>query len=275
MATGTASNGTTPQGFLLKTANGTTWTAVSLPAADNVLYFDDIDCTAGASATCAAVGATPSGSVVVTSTNSPSGTWSDQTPTGLTGYTTSGVPIEINNTSLAPSQYVTAVTAGGSTNTAVLPTLYPFTNGYGLWAGDCQAESNSYNTTQAATTPGGTSGITSGMSTPTVPLGLAAVQVVHKTGTLIGLPYSGVALTLKVPSNSNGCGQDTYTLQSTGADGLSRTLVPFGTYNVYVNGSGTLYGSLVVAGSTETLTVISGTTVTTTATLPNPVTVGA
>ena len=57
-----------PAGFLIDTANlgGTTtsWSAAGLPSTDAVLYFDDVDCTGGASGTCSAVGATPTGAVV-------------------------------------------------------------------------------------------------------------------------------------------------------------------------------------------------------------------
>ncbi len=271
MATGTQSTGA-PAGFLLATSNGTTWTAVSLPSSDaNVAYFDGVSCTSGASATCSAAGASPTGSVIVTSTGGPTGSWSDQTPTGLSGNAATGIPIEINNSGLLPSQYINAVTPGASPNVTLLPDLYPFSGGYGLWAGDCAAEASSYNVAKAATTPGGTSGITNGMSTPTVPLGLVAVKVLNASGVNTGLPHAGVILTLTVPTNANGCGTDTYTLQTSGADGLSRTLVPYGTYNL--SAGGTAEGTVVVSGNATTLTTTSG--VVTTVSLPNPVTVSA
>ena len=76
-----------------------------LPTADYIHYFGDIDCTSGASGTCAAVGATPNGAVILTSVNGPAGNWSDTTPTGSipvnsTGTITNGIPIEINNNDL-------------------------------------------------------------------------------------------------------------------------------------------------------------------------------
>ena len=52
----------------------------------------------------------------------------------------SGIPVEINNTNLNPSPYANAVTAGAAANITQLPDLYPFNNGYGLFAGDCPAE---------------------------------------------------------------------------------------------------------------------------------------
>jgi hypothetical protein len=264
MASGTLSTGT-PAGFLLDATNlgaATTWSSATLPAADNILYFDDIDCTTGASSTCAAVGATPTGAVVLSSAvgGGVNGTWSDQTPTGLSGNTVSGVPIEVNNANLlsgitttpTTQTYVNAITAGG-TNPTQLPLLYPFAGGYNVFAGDCPAESNSaYNVVQAATIPGGISGTTTGMSTPTVPLGLLSIAVANP---LSGLPHSGVTLTLK--ATTSGCTGDTYTLPTTGPDGLSRVDVPYGSYSLYANGSATAYGTLVVGANTV---VLSGAT---------------
>jgi hypothetical protein len=276
MAAGTSTSGP-PQGFLLQTADASSWSNVGLPSSDNVLYFDDIDCTSGTSATCSAVGATSTGTAIVTSTNGPGGSWADQTPSGLSGLATTGIPVETNNSGLSPTNSVNVVTAGASANVTQLPALYPFPGGYPLWAGDCVAEQNGYNTSQATTIPGGVSGSTASMATPTIPLGLVSVQVAHKTGTSQGLPYAGVGLTLTVAANANGCGQDTYTLQTTGVDGLSRTEVPYGTYTLstVIGATTTAYGTITVAGSTTTLTTTGGTPVTTTVALPSPVTVSS
>jgi Tfp pilus assembly protein PilV len=272
MATGTLAS--SPVGFLIDTANlgGTTtsWSAAGLPSSDNILYFDDIDCTGGASGTCSAVGATPTGAVVLTSTGGPSGSWADVTPAGISGNASAGVPVEINNSGLnsgltANQTYVTAVTAGGSSNATALPVVFPFLGGYNLFAGDCPSESNAYDVVNATTIPGGISGSTIGMPSPTVPLGLASLQV---NAPLTGLAHAGVTVSLKTTAVA-GCGTDTYNLPTTGADGLSRTAVPYGSYSVFLNGSTTAYGTLVVSGNTETLsgaTAGNGTYV-----LPNPV----
>ena len=60
---------------------------------------------------------------------------------------------------------------------------------------------------------------------------------------------------MKTYQPAAGCGSDTYSLQAAGADGLSRTLVPYGTYSLYVNGSGTAYGTVAVGETSATLTV--------------------
>lgn len=252
MGAGTLSG--SPAGFLLYTTTlgGTTtsWINPSLP--DQVLYFDGIDCTPGASGTCAAVGATPTGAVVLTSTTGPAPV-SDVTPAGLSGNTTTGVPVEINNTSLnsgltANQSYVNAITAGGTTNVTQLPQVFPFSGGYNMFAGDCPSEgTNTYTVAQATTIPGGT-------SATTVPLGLLSVKVTTPSGSLA---HSGVTLQIKTTAVA-GCGTDTYTLPTTAADGLSRTAVPYGSYSLFVNGSSTAYTTVVVTGNTA---VVSGATV--------------
>jgi hypothetical protein len=267
VAMGTGTNGSgQPQGYLLSTADGSNWSPEPLPSSDYVLYFDDIDCTSGASATCAAVGATPSGAVILTTTNGPAGNWSDTTPTGSVpvnsaGTTTTGIPIEINSNTLV-NPFTTAVTTGAPSNATQLTNLYPVPGGYGLWAGDCQyeASSNGYNVASLTAQPGGSTNVT-------VPLGLLSVQVLHSA---TGLPYAGApALTIKSATALCTTGE-TYTLQAAGADGLSRTAVPIGSYSLYVNG--TLYGTVVVGGNSVNLTVGAAVT---TAVPPNPVTAKA
>jgi hypothetical protein len=238
---------------------------VSTPSADDILYVNDIDCTGGSSGTCAAVGATMTGAVILASGSGPSGSWSDQTPSGLSGYVTNGIPIEINNSGLLPNTYATSVTAGATSNATQLPVLYPFASGYSLWAADCQTEAQSLSsyTAQAATIPGGTSGVT-------VPLGLLSLQLTHAA---TGLPYFNATVT--ITAATSGCPADTYTLQTTDAAGLSRTEVPYGTYSVSINGS-TKIATLVVSGNSSAVQVTSGsTTTTTTYTLPTPVPVSA
>jgi hypothetical protein len=262
-AIGTGANASgLPQGYLLSTSDGATWSPEPLPASDYFLYFDHIDCTTGALGTCSAVGATPSGAAILTSTNGPAGNWTDTTPNGNTpfnaqGTVTNGVPIEIQNNGLVNPD-TTAVTQGAASNVTQIPNLYPFAAGYGLWAGDCANEGLPiYNVASPATQPGGTTNVT-------VPLGLLSVQVKH---IFSGLPYAGATLTIK--SATAGCTTgEQYTLQAAGADGMSRTEVPYGSYTLYINGSATSYGTLSVGGNSVTLTAGSAVT----ATLPTPVT---
>ncbi len=253
MATGTSASN--PQGLLFYTTNsGTNWYSATLPASDSMQYFDGISCVTGGTGTCSAVGATPTGSVVLTTSTGPGGSWSDQTPSGLSGYSATGIPLEIsNNNGLLPSAYINAVTAGANPNATQLPAVYPLTQQYSLFAGDCSTEANAYNTSSFATIPGGITGVTAGLSSPTVPLGLLPVQVVHKSGVDVGQAYAGATLTITATTAS--CNADNYTIQTAGADGLSRTQVPYGTYNIFVNGSATAAGTVTVAGVPSQVTV--------------------
>ncbi len=244
--TGSGTNASSqPSAFLLASSGGTTtWNSVSLPTANPAFYLNDIDCTtSGSPIYCSAVGSSATGAVELASSTGPGGTWSDQTPSGLSGNVTQGVPIEINNTNLLPNPYANAVTAGASPNVSVLPDLYPFNGGYGLFAGDCSTElgAGSFNLSQASTTPGATSNVT-------VPLGLVSVQALHASGASVGLPYAGATFKLTATSASP-CTADQYTLQTAGPDGLSRTEVPYGSYTLSVTGTSTVTQSVVVGGS--------------------------
>ena len=253
-----------PQGHLFTTTNGTSWTDVATAAVQAAFYLSGVACGTGStSSPCTAVGAGPNGAVALTAPSGPGSTWSTGTPTGLTGNAAGGIPVEINNSGLpASSQYINAIKAGSGTPLTSLPLLYPFAGGYGIWAGDCQQEATTYNVAVASTVPGGTSGLTSGMPVPTLPLGVVRLAVTHSSGA-VGTPYVAVAPTLTTST----CGTtDTYTLQTTGTDGLSTTEVPYGTYTLSIAGSSK--GTLTVGADTVALGAA-------TAVSPAPLAVGA
>jgi Tfp pilus assembly protein PilV len=261
--TGAGTNAATqPVAFLLASTGGTTsWSSLGLPGANPALYLGDIDCVPTGTTYCSAVGAGASGAVELVSSTGPAGAWADDTATGLSGLTATGLPVEIGNATLAPSTYQTVVTPGWTTTRPAnpLPPLYPFVSGYSMFAGDCQAESNpGLNVAQAATVPGASSSVT-------IPLGLLSIQVLHTSGTSVGLPYAAT-LSLVSTTSGSGCGADTYPLQSAGVDGVSRTEVPYGTYTL----------TIVTAGGTTTVpnVTVGGSSVTVGATsylLPTPV----
>jgi Tfp pilus assembly protein PilV len=226
----------------------TTWSSVGLPTANPAFYLGDIDCASPGSTTsyCTAVGANGTGAIELSTNGGPTGTWSDTTPSGLSGAAVGGIPIEINNANLTPASSVNLVTAGWTGTLATpLPPVFPFTSGYSVWAGDCSSEGQTYNSATVATVPGGSS------ATATVPLGLLAVQVLHSTGASTGLPYAAAALTL---TSAAPCAGDNYTLQTTGPDGLSRTEVPYGPYSLKIvtGGGTTTITGITVGGSTVT-----------------------
>ncbi len=239
-----------PVAFLLASSGTTTtWSSASLPTGNPALYLNGVGCLQSGTTYCSAVGAGASGAVELVTSSGPTGTWGDETATGLSGLNASGIPVEINNANLQPNTYQTFITPGWTTTPATpLPPLFPFINGYSMYAGDCQSESvPGLNVVQATTVPGGT-------SSATVPLGLFSVQVLHSTGTSVGLPYAAT-LSLQSTESGSGCGADTYPLQSAGVDGLSRTEVPYGTYtlNITTAGGTTTVSSVTVAGSSVTV----------------------
>jgi trimeric autotransporter adhesin len=267
--TGSGTNTTTtqPSAFLWGSSGGTAtanWQAVSLPTSNPALYLSGISCTTSGSPTyCSAVGASATGAVVLSSNSGPTGSWAAVTPANLTGSYVQGVPIEANNSNLSPNPSATVVPAGGATDATSLPDIYPFSGGYSLLAGDCYTSpelgAGSFNVAQATTTPGAS-------SSATIPLGMIEVQVLHASGAQIGFPYSGATLTLTSTATAP-CGTDSYTLPTTGPDGLSRTAVPYGSYTLTVTTSSstttvanvTVGGSSVTVGSTNYL-------------FPNPIT---
>jgi Tfp pilus assembly protein PilV len=256
--TAIGTNGTLqPTAFLFGSSGGTAsanWSSVGIPQGNPALYLSDIDCTtSGAPTYCSAVGANESGAVVLTSNGGVTGGWVDQTPNGLAGLSAQGIPVEINNVGLLPSSVENVVTPGASANVTQLSDLYPFVSGYGIFAGCSSAElgPGSFNLNQATTVPGGTSSVV-------VPLGVLSVQALHLTGNAIGLPYAGA--TFQLTASSGGCAGATYTLQTAGPDGLSRTQVPYGSYTLKVTGVSpsvtipvTVGGSSVVANGSTVL----------------------
>jgi Tfp pilus assembly protein PilV len=262
-ATGVGTNASSlPSAFLLSSSGGVAsgnWSQNSLPTANPAVYLSDIDCTTSGSPTyCSTVGASTTRAVELASSSGPSGSWADQTPSGLSGYADPGVPVEINNTGLLPTTYVNEVQAGAASNITQLPDLYPFVSGYGLFAGDCSAElgTGQFNVSQASTVPGGT-------SSATVPLGLVVVQALHASGTSVGLPYSGATVTLT--ATTSGCNGDVYTLPAAGPDGLSRAEVPYGQYTLSVTGGVASTEAITVGGNS--LTAPAGIVL-----FPNPIT---
>jgi len=237
-----------------------TWAGVSpWPTADaGTLYLTGISCTpTSGTSTCSAVGASPSGAVIMMSSAGPGGTWNDTANSGLTltGSPTASIPIELtrggtngifktNGSQGFWNPVVGEPTAGQIiANTLSISDIFPFAAGYGLSAGDCPNEDNTNGagSVLATTVPGNT------VSPPvvTVPLGVLPIQV---TSLSTGLPASGDVLTLTATTVGSGCSSDNYTLQPTGPDGLSRTEVPFGSYSLKVTaGSSSKTSTLVVA----------------------------
>ena len=246
------------------TGGSWSWNPVTVPSGSTYRFFTGVACEAKPSAsrsTCAAVGGTSSGPVVLTSGSGPSGTWSTSTPSSLSGATVSGIPLETTQ-SIIPNWTTQVAAVTGATNASSLPSvLYPQAYGYNVAAGDCVTEATSASIAALNAPPGGT-------ASATVPLGLLALQVINSSLA----PVGGATVTLTATSTTsptNVCGADKYVLPVTDAFGQSRVAVPYGTYSYQVKVGGTTTSPSaaieVDAGSTK---VTNGTAATTY--LPSP-----
>lgn len=257
--TGASSPGQLLVGSL--TGGSWAWNSAIAPAG-TVDFFTGVACEAPPSpsaSACAAVGATPSGPVILTSANGPQGTWTAQTPSSLPGATVTGIPLEI--APATTSSWTTPVAAGGTTNATTLGmVLYPWASGYSLVAGDCSAEATNFSTTTLSAAPGGP-------ASAVVPLGLAALKLV----TTSGAPVSGATITLT--STSCGANGDTYVLPVTDPAGFTRTAVPYGTYSYTVNSGGMAAPADTITVGASSLVLTTSTPTTTTAYLPSSLSV--
>ena len=198
------------------------WNPASLPANENLQYLVGVSCMTPAvagSATCAAVGATPTGSAILASSTGPAGTWTDLTPNSLSGQVVTGIPLE--TAAAGTTNWLVQINAGGTPNATTLPNiLYPQASGYSIVAGDCQAEATSAAIANLNAEPGGSAQVT-------VPLGLLPLQLIGSNGS----PLSGATITI----TSTQCGTaDSYNLPVTDATGVTQASVPYGTYSYTV-----------------------------------------
>ena len=217
------------------------WNSANIPANENLQYLIGVACmyqNGSLSTTCAAVGASPAGSVILTSPTGPTGVWSNQTPTSLDGSVVLGIPLEIapSGTSSWTTQVQSSTTTAANATT-LGPPLYPFAPGYSIAAGDCPAEAISTAIANLNAPPGGNAQVT-------VPLGLVPLELVNSSGA----PVSGATITL----TSTVCGgsADFYNLPLTDATGVTMASVPYGTYSYTVT-----QGSSAVAHTAVTLTI--------------------
>ncbi|MGO9028725.1 MAG: hypothetical protein ACLQOZ_08890 [Acidimicrobiales bacterium] len=209
-----------------------TWNSVTIPGATAVNYFSGVGCEAAATsaqATCAAVGATANGPIIATTANGPAGTWSISTPTSsqgtlpLPGSSVNGIPLETQQGSAGVwTTQVAAVT--GQSNASSLPVLFPEQNGYSIVAGDCglEATTGDTNTFGVNVNPGGT-------ANAIVPLGVLPLEVLTP---ITGAPLAGAVV--KITATTTGCLGDSYTMPTSGPDGLTRSAVPYGQYSYTV-----------------------------------------
>ncbi len=232
------------------------WNEANLPAAAgtvDALYSVACEPVANGG-TCAAVGSTTSGTVVLTAAAGPgSSNWSVETPSNLDGATVDGVAVQTEEA--GSSNWVTQspYQPDASSNVTTLPNLlYPQPNGYQVAAVGCDASSPSAEPTAALTTiPGATPTTPSGdPATATLPLGLLPLEVTNAAGAAV--PYAGLTL---AAGTTSPCSTETYTLPSTSPVGTSAIAVPFGSYQLTVGS--TDVGTVTVDAGYESFTPAS------------------
>jgi Tfp pilus assembly protein PilV len=194
------------------------------PSGVSIQYFTGVSCenpASAASSTCAAVGSTGNGPIILATATGPAGTWTNQTSSSLNGATVTGIPLTIQQA--GQTNWTTQVsynkTPGANANK--LPNvLYPQPGGYSIAAGDCSSEASSAPNAVFSAQPGGT-------ATATVPLALLPIQLIGANGK----PVSGAIVTLSATAP---CSTDAYNLPVTDANGVTMTSVPYGTYTYTV-----------------------------------------
>lgn len=151
---------------------------------------------------------------------------------------TNGIPLTVSNSSLKPSTFwnIVPYTSGPSVTTLPGPGLYPFADGYTIFAGDCGDESTNPGVASVTTAPGGT-------TSATVPLASESILVEAPLGLLEALiPLLNTSVSLSFTAATPRCPADTYPFLSVTTDstGHVSAAVPFGIYNITVTATVTL-----------------------------------
>lgn len=251
--------GSTSSGDEILTANSSSssawsWSTSTPPLNVNPAYYTGVAC---GTSFCAASGATTTGALLLDGTS----TFSNATPSGMPGgMYANGVPITIGNSELLsgipdvidPNTSSAATPTdppmiGYSTATSQGQLLFPFSNGYTVYPGDCSPTSGYSDDTESTL-----ANIVPGQGAPTpplaapltdaVPLGLLPIEVLNTSGLV---PVSPATVSIELDNSGCSSDNDKYTLQAADVEGLSRVSVIYETYTLSVTG----------LGNTETATV--------------------
>jgi hypothetical protein len=166
---------------------------------------------------------------------------------GTTVASPTHVPLTIYNQALVPSSYWNIVPFATSPAVTALPTssgggIFPFFDGYSIFAGDCGAESTPQGVALVTTAPGVATSVTVPLASVTI------VVTVPGGGTILG---ASVNLVTSWPSNPE-CPVDTYPFATTNNSGSTTAVVPFGSYQINV--TATVLGQLLSATVTISVT---------------------
>jgi hypothetical protein len=265
-------SGTGSSSALVDVLSGGTWSSATFSGTTggNPVYISGIACTAAT--TCEVAGATESSAEVLDYTSMTTTFSGSATPTTLSGLYLDNPPIMVSNANLQPSTVIemAAPTTANGPQTEVGP-LFPFSSGYSIAAGECSSELSTASVS-AATIPGATPTTSPAAPTVTLPMGLLPIEATNSSG----VPISGATITIvdscstqltplssgawpalssppSSPSNPT-----SYSMPTSGADGLSRIAVVYGTYQVTVKSGSTQKATTVTVNPTSI--VVGGTT---------------
>jgi len=241
--------GTSANSAVIDVLASGSWSSATFSATPGGNPVDITGLSCSAATTCAAAGTTESAGVVLTYNN---GTFSGSaTPTGLSGMFLANPPIMVSNPNLQPNSIIemAAPTTANGPQVAVGP-LFPFVSGYSVAAGYCPSELTTASA-NASTVPGATPSTSPAAPTVTLPMGLLPIEATNTSG----VPISGATISIAdasctssaelTPLSSgsfpalsnppaNPSNPTSYSMPTSGADGLSRLAVIYGTYLVTV-----------------------------------------
>jgi len=232
----------------------------------NPVYISGIRCM-GAT-TCEAAGATETAGQVLDYANASVSFSGSGTPSGLTGMYLDNPPIMVSNSNLQPNSTIemSAPTTANGPQVQVGP-LFPFQSGYSIAPGYCASELTTASSI-ASTVPGALLSTSPAAPTVILPMGILPIEATTASGAVL----SGATITIAdasctssaeltplssgsypVLSNppSNPSNPTSYSMPTTGVDGLSRIAVIYGTYQVTVSVGGTQATTTVTVNPTS------------------------
>ncbi len=267
--------GTSTHAAIVDVLKSGSWSAATFSGTTGGSPVDITGLACTGATTCAAAAATESAGQVLLYANSTTSFSGSSTPTGLSGMYLQNPPIMVSDANLQPNSTVemSAPTTGNGPQNEVGP-LFPFQSGYSIAPGYCASELTTASVS-ASSVPGAT--LTSSPAAPTVtlPMGLLPIEATNSNGT----PISGATISIAdasctsstelTPLSSgnfpalsnppaNPSNPTSYSMPNSGADGLSRIAVIYGTYVVTVT-SGSTYASTTITVN-PTSVVVGSTT---------------
>jgi len=256
--------GTSSTAAIVDVLKAGTWSSATFSGTTggNPVYISGLHCTAAT--TCEMAAATESAGEVFDYANATVSFSASSTPSTLAGMYLDNPPIMVSNSNLSPNTTIemSAPTTANGPQVEVGP-LFPFESGYSIAVGYCASELTTASVS-ASTTPGAS--LTSSPMAPTVvlPMGLLPIEAVNSSGVALSgatisivdascsssaelTPLSSGSFPALTNPPANPSNPTSYSMPTTGVDGLSRIDVIYGTYSVTVKSG--------VTSATTTVTV--------------------